>query len=131
MLKQGTIEEIIEPYVDQTSDLPFKIPVKLQGRVALLNPRDILYAEAHEGQALLITTDINYVSQFTLNELEDRLNRYGFFRAHRSYLVNLQYVKEIIPYSRNSFTLRLTDPNSTEIPLSKYAATELRDLLGY
>jgi ABC-2 type transport system ATP-binding protein len=131
VLKQGTIEEIIEPYADQTTDLPFKIPVKLEGRVALLNPRDILYAEAHEGQALLITNETSYDSQFTLNELEDRLNGYGFFRAHRSYLVNLQYVKEIIPYSRNSFTLRLTDPNITEIPLSKYAATELRDLLGY
>ena len=131
VLRQGVIDEIIEPEIEQSTDLPFKIPVKLEGRVALLNPRDILYAEAHEGQALLIATDTHYDSQFTLNELEDRLSRYGFFRAHRSFLVNLQFVKEIIPYSRNSFTLRLTDSSNTEIPLSKYAAAELRDLLGY
>lgn len=131
MLKQGTIEDIIEPGVEPASDLPFKIPVKLKGRVALLNPRDILYAEAHEGQALLMTIDAHFDSQFTLNELEERLSRYGFFRAHRSFLVNLQFVKEIIPYSRNSFSLRLTDPSGKEIPLSKYAASELRELLGY
>jgi ABC-2 type transport system ATP-binding protein len=59
------------------------------------------------------------------------LARSGFFRAHRSYLVNLQHVKEVIPYTRNSFSLRLDDPQNTEIPLSKSAAGELRELLGY
>jgi ABC-2 type transport system ATP-binding protein len=131
LLKQGKVAEIIDGQASPSSDLPFKIPVKLQGRVALLNPRDILYAEAQEGQALLRTTDTVYDSQFTLNELEDRLSRYGFFRAHRSFLVNLQYVREIIPYSRNSYSLRLNNPDNTEIPLSKNAASELRELLDY
>ena len=57
--------------------------------------------------------------------------RSGFFRAHRAYLVNLQHVKEVIPYTRDSFSLRLNDPANTEIPLSKSAANELKDLLGY
>ena len=130
-LKQGLIEETLENQAIPSNNLPFKIPVKLQGKVALLNPRDILFAEAKEGQALLKTTDSAYNSQFTLNELEERLSRYGFFRAHRSYLVNLQFVKEIIPYSRNSFTLRLSDSENTEIPLSKNSASELKDLLDY
>ena len=130
-LKQGLIDETVENQSNPSTNLPFKIPVKLQGKVALLNPRDILFAEAQEGQALLKTTDAVYDSQFTLNELEERLSRYGFFRAHRSYLVNLQFVKEIIPYSRNSFTLRLSDAENTEIPLSKNSASELKDLLDY
>ncbi|MBN2392497.1 MAG: LytTR family transcriptional regulator DNA-binding domain-containing protein, partial [Anaerolineae bacterium] len=54
-----------------------------------------------------------------------------FFRAHRSYLVNLQHVKEVIPYTRNSFSLILNNEAETEIPLSKSAAAELRELLGY
>jgi ABC-2 type transport system ATP-binding protein len=45
--------------------------------------------------------------------------------------VNLQHVKEVIPYTRNSFSLRLDDGAGTEIPLSKSAAAELRELLGY
>ena len=130
-LKQGRIVESITGVEPQTADLPFKIPVKLEGKVALLNPGDILYAEASRGQTRLFTKDSQLPTQFTLQELEERLHRSGFFRAHRSYLVNLQHVKEVIPYSRNSFSLRLNDAERTEIPLSKNSAAELRDLLNY
>ena len=131
-LKQGRIDEIRERgEEDQSANLPFKIPVKLEGRITLLNPGDILYAEAAQGRTVLITKDSQLNSQFTLNELEERLKRSGFFRAHRSYLVNLQHVQDVIPYSRNSFSLRLSDPDNTKIPLSKNAEVELRDLLNY
>ncbi|HFE67513.1 MAG TPA: LytTR family transcriptional regulator, partial [Chloroflexi bacterium] len=62
------------------------------------------------------------------------LSRSGFFRAHRSYLVNLQQIKEVIAYTRNSYTLILDNGGSgdrSEIPLSKGAARELRELLDY
>ncbi len=130
-LKQGRIQEIVEGKETQTSDLPFKIPVKLEGKVALLNPGDILYAEASQGHTVLITKDAKLDSQYTLQELEERLKRSGFFRAHRSFLVNLQHVHEVIPYSKNSFSLRLNDSEKTEIPLSKNSAAELRDMLNY
>jgi ABC-2 type transport system ATP-binding protein len=64
-------------------------------------------------------------------DLESRLARSGFFRAHRGYLVNLQHVKEVITFTRSSFNLRLDDPEASMIPLSKDAARELRELLGY
>lgn len=115
----------------EQAQAPFKIPVRLEGKVALVNPADILYAEAEEGRALLQTQDARLPTQFTISELEERLGRSGFFRAHRAYLVNLQHVKEVIPYTRDSFSLRLDDPTNTEIPLSKSAANELKDLLGY
>ena len=131
-LKQGKIEEIREAgEADQMANLPFKVPVRLEGRVTLLNPGDILYAEADQGRTILVTKESQLPSQFTLNELEERLKRSGFFRAHRSYLVNLQHVRDVIPYSRNSFSLRLTDPDNTKIPLSKNAEVELRELLNY
>jgi len=129
-LKQGRIDQILEEDQHPT-ELPFKIPVKLEGKIILLNPADILYAEADQGYTLLITKDSRLTSQYTLNELEERLKGAGFFRAHRSYIVNLQHVREVIPYSRNSFSLRLNDSEKTEIPLSKNSAAELRDLLNY
>lgn len=131
LLKQGRISETYHPREEQQSTLPFKIPVRLDGKVALINPVDILYADAGDGRAYLQTREGRLSTQFTLSELEERLARSGFFRAHRSYLVNLQHVKEVIPYTRNSFSLRLDDGEKTEIPLSKTAAGELRDLLGY
>lgn len=131
ILNKGRITEKYNPNEEQKAMLPFKIPVRLEGKVALINPVDILFADAGQGRAYLQTRESRLPTQFTLSELEDRLSRSGFFRAHRSYLVNLQHVKEVIPYTRNSFSLRLNDPDNTEIPLSKSAAGELKELLGF
>jgi ABC-2 type transport system ATP-binding protein len=131
VLNQGRIVESYQPQEEPHTELPFKIPVRLQDKVALVNPGDILYALAQEGRAYLQTAEERLPTQFTLSELEARLARSGFFRAHRGYLVNLQHVKEVIPYTRNSFSLILDDGDETEIPLSKAAASELRELLGY
>jgi ABC-2 type transport system ATP-binding protein len=131
LLAQGHVVESYHPQEEQRAQLPFKIPVKGEASVVLVNPGDILYATAEEGRAFLQTRDSRLPTQFTLTELEERLARSGFFRAHRGYLVNLQHVKEVIPYTRNSFSLILDDATETEIPLSKSAARELRELLGY
>lgn len=130
-LSQGRIIESHNPQQDQDVALPFKIPVRMEAKVALINPGDILYVTVEKSRALLQTASGRLPTQFTLTELEERLARSGFFRAHRGYLVNLQHVKEVIPYTRNSFSLILDDEAETEIPLSKAAARELRELLGY
>ena len=127
----GEIIETRIPKNERQADLPFKIPVRLEASVALVNPGDILYATTELSQTYLQTVEGRLPAQFTLIELEGRLASSGFFRAHRGYLVNLQYVKEVVTYTRNSFSLILDDAAGTEIPLSKSAARELRDLLDY
>lgn len=130
-LDQGRIVAQRRPQEEAAEALPFKIPVKLEGRVALVNPADILYVEVEEGRTVLQTRMERLPTQFTLAELEERLARSGFFRAHRSYLVNLQHVTEVIPYTRSSFSLRVDDAEGSKIPLSRDAARELRELLDY
>jgi ABC-2 type transport system ATP-binding protein len=130
-LSQGQLIAQEQAEKDEPVPLPFKIPVRLEDKVILVNPAEVLFVEAVSGRACLQTSDAHLPTHFTLNELEERLLRSGFFRAHRSYLVNLQHVKEVIPYTRNSFSLRLDDAANTVIPLSKTAAGELRELLGY
>jgi ABC-2 type transport system ATP-binding protein len=134
LLDQGRIRESID--VEQAQDVsrsvvPFKVPVKMEDKIALINAGEVLYASARDGRAILHTQAAHLPTQFTLSALEERLARSGFFRAHRGYLVNLQHVKEVIPYTRNSYTLVLDDDEGTKVPLSKSAAAELRDLLGY
>jgi ABC-2 type transport system ATP-binding protein len=95
-----------------------------------------LYASSNDGRTYLFTYNGRIPTHLTLSDVESRLARSGFFRAHRSYLVNLQHIKEIIAYTRNSYTLILdgqqTDGASpVEIPLSKSAARDLRDLLDF
>jgi ABC-2 type transport system ATP-binding protein len=130
-LERGRLAANQQPASERRAELPFKIPVRLEDKVALVNPAEILYVEAEESRAILHTAAGRLPTQFTVSELEQRLARSGFFRAHRGYLVNLQHVKEVIPYTRNSFTLVLDDAEGSEIPLSKSAAGELRALLGY
>ncbi|MBW8011069.1 MAG: ATP-binding cassette domain-containing protein [Chloroflexi bacterium] len=130
-LEHGKIVGTFRPEEEQAPTMPFMIPAKLEGKVALVDPVEILFVLAQDDRTFLQTADDRLPTQFTMTELEKRLSRSGFFRAHRGYLVNLQHVKEVIPYTRDSFTLRLKDEAKTEIPLSKTAARELRELLGY
>jgi ABC-2 type transport system ATP-binding protein len=130
-MAQGRITRVYNPQEGRQGDLPFKIPARLEAKVALLNPADILYASAEDDRTLLHTAEGEVPTHLNLAELEERLGHSGFFRAHRAYLVNLQRVKAVIPYTRDSFTLVLDDATGTEIPLSKTSARELRELLGY
>ena len=130
-IDQGRIVEVYKPEKEQRSGLPFMIPARLEEGIALVNPADILYVEAQDNRTFLRTPDDYLPTQFTLTELEKRLARSGFFRAHRSFLVNLQHVKEVIPYTRDTYILKLRDLDGTNIPLSKSAARELRELLDY
>jgi ABC-2 type transport system ATP-binding protein len=131
-MEAGKIVETSSLAERQEAQLPFKIPVKGEGSVSLIHPSELLFADADEGKAQLHLIDGRILrSQFTLSELEQRLHLRGFFRAHRGYLVNLQHVSEVIPFTRDSYSLRLSDQEGSLVPLSKTAAAELRDLLGY
>ncbi|MCP4360870.1 MAG: ATP-binding cassette domain-containing protein [Chloroflexi bacterium] len=134
-MENGRVSSQYRPDDRETqSNLPFKIPARLEGKVALVNPADILYATAEDGRTILCTHDGRIPTHLSLSEVEERLARSGFFRAHRSYLVNIQHIKEVIAYTRNSYTLILDgglENESVEIPLSKGAAKELRDLLNF
>ena len=128
---QGHVLDSYQPGSEDRQSLPFMIPARLEHTVALVDPAEILYVYAQDDNTYLQTEDGSLRTQFTMSELEKRLSLSGFFRAHRGYLVNLQHVKEVIPFTRNSFSLRLNDPDGTEIPLSKSSASELSELLGY
>lgn len=130
-LDQGRIIESYTPQQEQMHNRPFMIPARAEDKIILIDPAEILYVFAQEDRTYLQTLEEQLPTQFTLTELEKRLSRSGFFRAHRAYLVNLQQVKEVIPYTRDSFSLRLKDAAGTKIPLSKSAERELRELLEY
>ena len=63
----------------------------------------------------------------TLDELEQKLKNFGFYRCHRSYLVNIQKVTEIVRWTRSSYSLRLANYKEFMVPLSKAKIQELKD----
>lgn len=107
-----------------------KIPAKIDDKIILFNPFDINFIESSEGVAQLHLQDGVYPCTYTLQELEERLRAFGFFRCHRSYLVNLQQVKEVVTWTRNSFSLILDDHSRSSVPLSKNRFEELKGMLG-
>ena len=131
LMDQGQVVDSYDPREEQQSSQPFLVPARGEEKIVLIDPADIYYIYAQDDRAFLQTSNGSLPTRFTMTELEQRLAHSGFFRAHRSYLVNLQQVKEVIPYTRNSFSLRLKDKDETKIPLSKSSERELRQLLGY
>ncbi|RDW17412.1 LytTR family transcriptional regulator DNA-binding domain-containing protein [Oceanobacillus chungangensis] len=107
-----------------------KIPTKVNDKIVLFDPPEIDYIESNDGQANIYIKGEAFTSSLTLANLEERLQYVGFFRCHRSYIVNLQKVREVITWTRNSYSLVLDDREKTQIPLSKTKMAELKDLLG-
>ena len=110
---------------------PYKVPARKEDRIVLYDPGDILYATSRDGKTYLRTATEEATTNLTLQELESRLAGRGFFKAHRAYLVNLQHIKAVIQYTRNSYTLQLNDSQETMVPLSKQSEKDLQTLLGY
>ncbi|WP_033541806.1 LytTR family transcriptional regulator DNA-binding domain-containing protein [Planococcus sp. CAU13] len=107
-----------------------KIPTKVNEKIVLFDPPEIDYIESSEGQSFLHIKGEAFPSYFTLTELEDRLLPFGFFRCHRSYIVNLQKVREVITWTKNSYSLVLDDAAKSKIPLSKTKMVSLKEMLG-
>ncbi|WP_304943933.1 LytTR family transcriptional regulator DNA-binding domain-containing protein [Vallitalea guaymasensis] len=107
-----------------------KIPTKIDDKIILFNPMEINYIETLDGCCYINVGTEKFQCSLTLSNLEERLKHIGFFRCHRSYLVNLQRVREVITWTRNSYSLILDDKNKSSIPLSKGRMEELKQILN-
>ncbi len=106
-----------------------KIPAKMEDKILLFDPIEIDYIEAVQGVSYLYIKGDKFPCNISLTDLEERLQYFGFFRCHRSYLINLQRVKEVITWSRNSYSLVLGDKAKSSVPLSKGRLEELKQIL--
>ena len=84
-----------------------RIAVKKDDSIVLLNPSDIYYLTARKGKVLIITKNDQYYSWDSMNSWEQRLSRFNFFRCHRSYIVNVEKIEEIIPWFNDTYNLKL------------------------
>ncbi|MDP5275405.1 LytTR family transcriptional regulator DNA-binding domain-containing protein [Chengkuizengella axinellae] len=108
-----------------------KIPAKVDEKIILFDPTEIDFIESSEGISHLHVKGEVFPCTYTLNDLFDRLQPFGFFRCHRSYIVNLQKVREVITWTRNSYSLILDNSKKSSIPLSKGKLSDLKDIIGF
>ncbi|HKW16149.1 MAG TPA: LytTR family DNA-binding domain-containing protein [Terriglobales bacterium] len=128
--KLDTLVRMLESQKPQTS----KILIKASGRLFLVNQRDICFASIEDGTITVVTGGPNGMEGQsncrTLEELLDSLDPNLFWRAHRSYLVNINRIKEVVPWFKSSYQLRMDDKKQTEIPVSRAQTKRLRELFG-
>jgi two-component system, LytTR family, response regulator LytT len=106
-----------------------KIILQAQSRLLLIDQKDICFASIDEGIISVVTQTIEGQSKCrTLEELLELLDPVIFWRAHRSYVVNINHIKEVVPWFKSSYQLRMDDKKQTEIPVSRAQTKRLREL---
>jgi two-component system LytT family response regulator/two-component system response regulator LytT len=112
-----------------TAPAPSKILVNLNQKLVLMDAEDIIFATIGEGMISIIARDLEATTNHrTLDELEDALASESFFRAHRSFLVNIHHIREVVPWFKSTFVLKMNDKNKTEVPVSRTQTKRLREL---
>jgi DNA-binding LytR/AlgR family response regulator len=109
-----------------------KISVEHKGKIRLLDPESIVFCKA-ENKATLAYTESQchpLHGATSLDMMEAKLARRGFFRSHRSYLVNLAYIKEVVTWFNGKYILTMADQQKTEVPVSRRRARSLKEHLG-
>jgi len=111
-----------------------KILLKAVGRMFLVDQKDICYASIADGVITVVTAGSSSMEGHsncrTLEELLDSLDPGLFWRAHRSYLVNINRIREVVPWFKSSYQLRMDDKKQSEIPVSRAQTKRLRELFG-
>jgi len=107
-----------------------KLPVEKESKTLLIDLTDIRYAVARGDYVYIKVFDREYLTRFSISELEKRLPSPPFLRTHRAFLVNLRNVSEISPFFNGAWVLKVNDKEQSEVQVSRGHARNLRSLLG-
>jgi two-component system response regulator LytT len=125
-LANGAATAPVKPSATQ----PVKLLVKSQSRLLLIDAEDLIFATIDDGSITISARDIEGFSNYrTIDELAAALDPTTYWRPHRSYLVNINHIQEVVPWFKSSYVLKMNDKKSTEVPVSRAQTKRLRELL--
>jgi two-component system, LytTR family, response regulator LytT len=104
-----------------------RIPCELQGKIVLIDLDEVYYCYIDVDKTYVKVKNKKYVTNYTLREIE---NKTDFFRAHRSYLINLDKIKELFSWFNGTYKIILSDDDHSEIPISRNNVKKLKELIG-
>jgi two-component system LytT family response regulator/two-component system response regulator LytT len=108
-----------------------KLIVQAQNRLLLVDQADICYAAIDEGIIQVVAQSfVGHSKCRTLEDLLDLLDPALFWRAHRGFVVNINHIREVVPWFKSSYLLRMDDKRQTEIPVSRAQTRRLRELFN-
>jgi two-component system, LytTR family, response regulator LytT len=107
-----------------------QLAIKVDERFLLVHADEVVHASVEDDQIRVVTNSLSGTSNYrTLDELQTRLDPAVFWRVHRSHLVNINKIKEIVPWFSRNYILRMKDAKGTEIPVSRTQTKRLREYL--
>jgi two-component system LytT family response regulator/two-component system response regulator LytT len=125
------LDRLVQMIEERPAAQKNKLVVKSQGRLFLVDAEEIIFASIEGGVISIVTRDMEGESNFrTVEELQGSLDPQLFWRVHRSYLINVNYIKEVVPWFKSSYQLKMQDRKQTEIPVSRAQTRKLRALLN-
>ena len=125
----GELEKILQLLAER-EDRREQLAVKVADRFLLVQADEIVHASVEDDVITVVTNSLSGTSNYrTLDELQARLDPAVFWRVHRSHLVNINRIKEIVPWFSRNFLLRMRDTKGTEIPVSRSQTRRLREYL--
>jgi len=125
------LDRLVQMIEDRPGAQKNKLVVRSQGRMFLVNAEEVIFATIEGGVISICTRDLEGISNFrTVEELQGSLDPKVFWRVHRSYLVNVNHIKEVVPWFKSSYQLKMQDRKQTEIPVSRAQTRKLREFLN-
>jgi two-component system, LytTR family, response regulator len=107
-----------------------KLMVRAANRNFIVDANEVIYATINDGLITIVAPGLEGQSNYrTIEELQSNLDPDVFWRVHRSFLININRIKEVIPWFKSSYMLRMDDKKQTEIPVSRVQTKRLRVLL--
>jgi two-component system, LytTR family, response regulator LytT len=123
------IERLVQLLADRQSRRE-QLAIKVEDRFLLIHADEMVFASVEDEAIRVVTNSLSGTSNYrTLDELQARLDPAVFWRVHRSHLVNINKIKEIVPWFSRNYILKMKDARGSEIPVSRLQTRRLRDYL--
>jgi two-component system LytT family response regulator/two-component system response regulator LytT len=125
----GELDRLLQ-LLSQRSEHREQLAVKISDRFLLIQADEVVHASVEDDVITVVTNSLSGTSNYrTLDELQARLDPAVFWRVHRSHLVNINKIKEIVPWFSRNYILKMKDAKASEIPVSRSQTKRLREYL--
>lgn len=105
-----------------------KLAIESNGKAVIIDEKDVTMAYCSDGHLVIHTKEKRYTSNMTLQELQLKLDEKLFFRSHRAYLINIERIKEVIPWFNGTYNVILEGLPNIEVPVSRQNSPQLKKM---
>ena len=124
------VDRLLQMLEDRNAARREQLAVKVGDRFMLVHADELVHASVEDDVLTVVTNTLSGTSNYrTLDELQARLDPGVFWRVHRSHLVNINKIREIVPWFSRNYILKMKDAKGTEIPVSRSQTKRLREYL--